>query len=360
MKLIHCGDIHLDSKMKTSLSRELAKERRSEILLTFSKMVEFAASNDVKVILIAGDLFDTDMVTKNTKNVVRKAILDNPQIDFLYLKGNHDKENFLGDFETLPENLKLFGEKWCSYDYGDLSITGVELSPINRNGIYGTLKLERDRLNIVVLHGQDSPYAGKDDAETIPMTELRNKNIDYLALGHIHKYKTETLDSRGTYCYCGCLEGRGFDECGPKGFVLLDTEKGSIEHLFMPFARRTFSEIQVDISGAGTTVQVADAMNQELANLPRDGFVKIVLVGRVDLDAERNLGYLKKKYDDLYYSVRISDQTKLTINAESLKYDVSLKGEFIRYVISQNFPEDKEKGVIEAGLKALAGEELEL
>lgn len=360
MKLIHCGDIHLDSKMKTSLSRDLAKERRNEILLTFSKMVEYAASNDVKVIMIAGDLFDTDMVTKNTKNVVRNAILNHPQIDFLYLKGNHDKENFLGDFETIPENLKLFGENWCSYDYDDVSITGVELSPINKNGIYGTLKLERDRLNIVLLHGQDSPYAGKDDAETIPMAELRNKNIDYLALGHIHTYKTETLDSRGIYCYCGCLEGRGFDECGPKGFVVLDTDKGSISHEFMPFALRTFNEIQVDISGASTTVEVDDMISPVLGTVPKDGFVKLILVGRVDLDSERNLEYLKQKYNGSYYSVRITDQTKLTINAESLKYDVSLKGEFIRYVISQNFPEDKEKGVIEAGLKALAGEEVEL
>ena len=53
----------------------------------------------------------------------------------------------------------------------------------------------------------------------IEVYELKNKNIDYLALGHVHKYKMEKLDNRGIYCYSGCLEGRGFDECGDKGCV---------------------------------------------------------------------------------------------------------------------------------------------
>ena len=59
---------------------------------------------------------------------------------------------------------------------------------------------------------------------TLMNIALKNKNIDYLALGHIHGYKEAPLDGRGKYCYPGCLEGRGFDECGKKGFVLLNIE----------------------------------------------------------------------------------------------------------------------------------------
>ena len=47
---------------------------------------------------------------------------------------------------------------------------------------------------------------------------------DYLALGHIHYNVVEPLDSRGVYAYSGCLEGRGFDETGEKGFVLIEVE----------------------------------------------------------------------------------------------------------------------------------------
>ena len=55
LKIIHCADLHLDSKMETNLDKEKAKERKNEILITFEKMVQYAKENDVKVIIIAGD-----------------------------------------------------------------------------------------------------------------------------------------------------------------------------------------------------------------------------------------------------------------------------------------------------------------
>lgn len=43
MKFIHCADLHLDSKMSANLDKERAKERRSEILDTFVRMVRYAS-----------------------------------------------------------------------------------------------------------------------------------------------------------------------------------------------------------------------------------------------------------------------------------------------------------------------------
>ena len=42
MKLIHCADLHLDSRMESGLSSEKAQERRLELLRTFTRMVEQA------------------------------------------------------------------------------------------------------------------------------------------------------------------------------------------------------------------------------------------------------------------------------------------------------------------------------
>ena len=62
MKIIHCADVHLDSRMLRHLSKEQAKERRNEILNTFGQMVTYAAKNDVAAIIIAGDLFETSII----------------------------------------------------------------------------------------------------------------------------------------------------------------------------------------------------------------------------------------------------------------------------------------------------------
>ena len=114
MKIIHCADLHLDSKMTTNLSKEQAKERKNEILRTFTRMVDYAKKNTVKAILIAGDMFDTRNVSAMVRNTVRDVIIQSPEIDFLYLKGNHDNDNFLSKLEEVPENLYLFYDEWTT------------------------------------------------------------------------------------------------------------------------------------------------------------------------------------------------------------------------------------------------------
>ena len=42
VKIIHCADLHLDSRMTTHLTKEKAKERKAEILKTFLNMDEYA------------------------------------------------------------------------------------------------------------------------------------------------------------------------------------------------------------------------------------------------------------------------------------------------------------------------------
>ena len=54
MKIIHCGDIHLDSRMQSNLPAVKARERNAEICATFVRMVTFAAEKGVAAILMAG------------------------------------------------------------------------------------------------------------------------------------------------------------------------------------------------------------------------------------------------------------------------------------------------------------------
>ena len=62
MKIIHCADIHLDSKMSANLTKEKARERKTELLTTFQNMVAYGAEQGVAAIIIAGDLFDTKRI----------------------------------------------------------------------------------------------------------------------------------------------------------------------------------------------------------------------------------------------------------------------------------------------------------
>ena len=187
MKIIHCADIHLDSKMSANLTKEKARERKTELLTTFQNMVTYGAEQGVAAIIIAGDLFDTKNVSATARNVVKDLIQGHPKIAFYYLQGNHDEGSFTSGLSELPENLHLFGNNWTSYELSGtentsgkgVAVTGVELTPENSGSIYNTLSLDVDQCNIVVLHGQESEYSARDKAEIIHLTALKNKGIDY-------------------------------------------------------------------------------------------------------------------------------------------------------------------------------------
>ncbi len=362
MKIIHCADLHLDSKMTANLSREQARERKTEILHTFARMVDYAAQNHVSIILIAGDLFDTRSVSVTARNQVRDQICKHPEIDFLYLKGNHDYDNFLENLEEIPENLKLFSDFWMGYRYGNIVISGLELSPENRAEAYNSIVLAPDDYNIVMLHGQEQDYDAKDRAEVISLDRLRNKNIDYLALGHIHSYTKGKLDARGAYCYCGCLEGRGFDECGEKGFVLLDIDenKKTASMEFVPFAARNLYVLEVDVTDCMTTQDVEERMELALSkkHFKQKDMIKFVLTGEVDMECEISTEFLKRWFEDRFYFEKVYDETRAKVNYRDYERDESLKGEFIRMVAAAELSEEEKSQIIRCGIQALSGEEI--
>ena len=364
MKIIHCADVHLDSKMTANLTKEQARERKSEILRTFSKMVEYAKNHQVTAIIIAGDMFDTRNISVTVRNMVSDLIWKNPEIDFLYLRGNHDTDNFLTKMEEKPENLCVFGDNWIAYNYGKVTITGIELNQENALTAYNSLVLDSEKFNIVTMHGQVMGYKSKDNAEVISLDDLKNKNIDYLALGHVHAYQMEQLDSRGVYCYSGCLEGRGFDECGSKGFVVIDidprTQTATTE--FVSLAARTLYTLPVEVSGVHTTQDVAERIEQALlqAKIASTSLVKIVLQGEVDVESEINVEFLVERFAEYFYFIKIYDETKLLISYEDYANDISLKGEFIRLVQASSLSEEDKSLVIRTGIQALQGEEISL
>lgn len=362
MKIIHCADLHLDSKMSTNLTKEQAKERRTEILRTFSKMVEYAAEHEVKAIIIAGDLFDTRTISATARNLVRDSILQNPDIDFFYLKGNHDIDSFLSKLDEIPANLRLFDEEWKTYSYGKVTITGIELCSENQPTLYNSLVLEHDKYNIVTLHGQLSDYRNSEQVDNISLNDLRNKNIDYLALGHVHEFNQGTLGARGIYCYSGCLEGRGFDECGEKGFVLIDVDENTLDYKckFISIASRELYTIDVDVTGAMTTQEAAARIEEALEENPVSArsLVKFVLCGQVDVESEINTDILQSMFSEYFYFEKVYNHTRIFVDYSDYEKDASLKGEFIRMVLKSELSEEQKSEVIRCGIQALSGEEM--
>lgn len=372
MKIIHTADLHLDSVMKANLDKARAKERRDELSQNFVRLSLFAHQTGAKAILIAGDLFDDKRVSKQVGKTVLNEINRNADIDYYYLKGNHDKDSFVNLIKEegeVPENLHLFDYEWKKYilneneDGRKIALYGAEFSGDNNGFLMNTFHADAEDINIVMLHGQENEYRGKDTTDIIPISEMKGKNIDYLALGHVHEKKMALLDSRGTYCYPGCLEGRGFDECGDHGFMLLDVneENGDVIAEFIDFANRKLHHVIVDLTDCESTAKAVELVREKLSSGKYNfkDLVKIELTGKISEEAEINEEYILHVFKEDFYFLKVKNSVKVNVDYRKYANDESLKGWFIRLVENSEELDEEMKGqVVQMGLRALSGEEI--
>lgn len=354
MKIIHCADMHLDSAMEAYLDTEQASQRRRELLLSFGRLVDFAVEQDVKVILISGDLFDREPVLSSTVRYILGMIDNNPQIEFFYLHGNHDPSAFCD--EKLPQNLHMFTNRWQTYYIDNVAVSGIEQATASADALYGNIpdvKNDKVTFHIAMLHGQLADTSGE---WLLHRSQLKHKNIDYIALGHLHSYSKEKLDESTTACYCGCPVGRGFDECGEKGFIVLDTDDIYSGVSFYPLARRRFWEIKINITDLSSATEIENAIIEALREPSSDDFVRVELFGRYGEDCRKPIKLWQMRFADEFAYFEIRDNSKLELNPAQYITDASIKGEFVRLVSGADIPERERERILMLGISALDGE----
>ena len=355
MRIIHTADLHLESSL-IKLTPSRVRERKDELYMTFVKMVDEATRLSARLFIIAGDLFDTEKITGRSVERVTDVIERHADIDFLYLPGNHEGTAFLDKIASMPKNLKVFGDEWTYFDYGEVVVAGRNILTAN---MFSELSLDAGRKNIVVLHGALKDYSGASDGISLP--DAAECPIGYLALGHYHSYTEYKLSEKASAVYSGTPEGRGFDEVGEHGFVLVDTDTTPIHHKFCPAAKRRVRMVKVNISGCARRIDVEDACMAALCGIPSVDLVRLVLTGDRPPEFYPDLKAITDRFTDRYYYFEVKDESKLRIDPEAYAYDKSLKGEFIRLVYSREdlSPEMKDK-IIRCGINALLGEDCDI
>ena len=354
MRIVHTSDIHLDSPLTSKLPPDKARARRRELLSGFARLVEEARSIGTEAIIIAGDLFDNGKISRNALDAAMDIISSAEEITFFYLEGNHEGGALQACGRDMPKNLVFFGDDWTYFAANGITIAGR--NRISEN-MFDSLDLPAETKNIVVLHGELKDKS--EYPESIGIKEAVGKNIDYLALGHYHSHSISVIDDRGSAVYSGTPEGRGFDEIGDKGYVMLNVSEKRVDYVFRKFAKRRLHIIPVDISGAVRALDIETRADRALREIPYSDLVRLELCGKYSPDLFKDIDALYRNFEEKYYYFEIKDSSRIAINPEDYKYDKSLKGEFIRAVSADNSIDDsmKEK-IIACGINALMGEEL--
>lgn len=344
MKIIHLADVHLGAsnrKLSSSLQKSLRAENGNRLHYAF----DYANKINAGAIIIAGDLFHS----KNPSSQLVRFFIDcvkNVPMPVVYVKGNHD-EDFLFSELNMPQNFYILN------NYQSIKIENVNICG-SSNLTENVPKFEKNCYNVCILHGN----IYKSTADYINLQNLKNKNINYLALGHLHMYESGKLDEHGVFVYPGCLTSNGFDECGEKGFVVLDTDEGSFKFVAVPGEK--FCVCEVDITGFKDYADICQKIDTQTNKFNLNDFVRVVLTGFYEDGEDKFLSILQNNYGNKFAYFELVDNSRIKLDIKKLQQEtLSFKAEFLKLVGLDNTLSEADKTKIcEYGINALRGDDL--
>ena len=360
LKILHSADLHLDSPFE-GLSAGKAAMRRGEQRELLRRLAALARQEDVDLVLLAGDLLDSDNSYFETgEELVRW--LGAMGAPVFIAPGNHDRYTSQSPWARLklPDNVHVFREP---------TVTGVVLPELDAC-VYGAAFTEKragpllrgftaprreGMRNLLCLHGE----VGTRDSAYNPITaeELAASGMDYAALGHIHKASGLQKAGDTWYAWPGCPEGRGFDETGEKTVNLVTLSDAGCTLETRCIAQRRYEVLKVDVTGADPLLAVHTSLPDETV---RDIY-RIVLTG--EADDSPDLNRLQTALSELFFELQLRDETRPRASLWERAGDDTLRGLFLKKLRAQYdaAPDDGTRRKIEQaarwGLAALDNRE---
>jgi DNA repair exonuclease SbcCD nuclease subunit len=194
LRVLHTADVHLDSDGHGNAEQQAAHTARGRRV--FRRIVDRALSDQVDLLLVAGDLFDHNRVPDETVAFVR-AELDRLRQPVVILPGNHDcldanavydRPDFTAGARHVHVIRALNGER-IAFPELDVVVWGRAMEE-HEPGFRPLARIPgRDdgRWCLAVAHGFF--YAERQRPERsspIFADEIRDTGWDYVALGHHH------------------------------------------------------------------------------------------------------------------------------------------------------------------------------
>ncbi len=366
VRILHCADLHIGAECSFLGNR--SRTRRAEVKKTFHRILSLCREERIDLLLIAGDLFDDVKVPMEILGEIRDAFAVLPECRVVIAAGNHDAATpdspyLLEDF--WPENVILFTSRTeCKF----LEELGVCLVGAGFTGTYCYQSMLRklpaldDRwINIGVMHGDPVSDNARSDYNAVTRRMIQASELDYLALGHIHK-RTDVLKAGKTYfAYPGCPEGQGFDETGDKGVYIGTVEKGYCDLQYRSVCKRRVTELTVDVTEVlgknELTELLRGRMQEENGDTYQEHIYSLTLTGEPTEDLCRDMDDIRAELDDIWY-LKLKNKTRPRINPEELVQENSLRGVYVKRMtqLKGAVPEEQREQALRLGLRAFFGE----
>ena len=241
MKILHTADWHLGAPLQGH-----GESLRQALATVPGEILEVLRQEKCDLVLLAGDLFDGAYTPSTYQSLYE--VLKAMEVPVFITPGNHDYCGTDSPWtrELWPDNVHIFKSQ---------QIESVAIPGLNCR-VYGAgfeamdcpSLLENfvadcsEKYAIGIFHGDttqiNSPY------NPITKAQVQASNLDYLALGHIHK--ADSFTAGKTLCaWPGCPMGKGYDEQGEKGVYIVTLEDTATIR-FRPLNTPRFYDLQAE------------------------------------------------------------------------------------------------------------------
>lgn len=257
MRFVHIADVHLDTAF-AGRSAELRRRLRDACREALGRAADLAVDHRVHAFLIAGDLFDAELLSLQTEGflVDQARRLADAGITMIYATGNHDPSaggvrsfvwpsnvTEVGSADPVTVEIRDDGGRLL----GRVTAAGHETSRVTENLASRFPPPRGDVPEVALLHTQvrgspaseeHGPYAPSE------LAALRSSGYDYWALGHVHR--PQALSDSPPIRYSGNVQGRTPAETGARGGLLVDLSDRSAPRIsFHPLGPVRWEHVRI-------------------------------------------------------------------------------------------------------------------
>lgn len=326
VRILHAADLHLDSPFE-ALGSTLAAQRRREQRALLQSLPRLAQAHGAQLILLPGDLLDSDSAYPETARALAEAFAET-QAEVFISPGNHDFYSAHAPYARIafPKNVHIFRSNRLepvALPELHARVWGAAFTDRRSEALLRGFSLRRqdtDTVELLCVHGEvgnpASPY------NPIAEEELAASGFDYVALGHTHRFGGLRRAGNTSYAWPGCAEGRGFDETGEKGALLVDVRPGGAQAEFIPLGGRRYEILRVP-AGEDAARAVLEALP---AGAERNIF-RVILTGETDRAPDTAL--VRAALAGRVFAAEVRDETRLRQDIWAQAGESTLRGLFL-------------------------------
>jgi DNA repair protein SbcD/Mre11 len=352
LRLLHTADVHLGAR-HADLGDRAATQRERQFA-AFVTTIDLALAEKVDLVLIAGDLFDSNVQPKRSVERAASQLqrLVEARIRIVIAPGTHDVYDRASIYRAydLPAMAGAVGSDLVTVldpDHPDVHLKPLDLvvhgrcfatkrAPHSPLEGLDTSKDERATWHVGLLHAALA-IEGKTDGDEVVITtdEIAATHLDYLALGHWHS-TTKGKVGKTLYAYSGAPEPIALDQDGAGNVLLVSLEeadgrkKVTVED--RKVGRTRVEKLQLDAASVGSQPSLVAKLTERA---DQDLVLDVELIGVKPDELDVHVDEVENELADRFLKVRVRDRSVSPLPEGPVVSADTVLGAFIRDLEAQ-------------------------